>query len=88
MGICGAFVCIGADTASATNIGLIFGTAPIIIAGASTLIYGEPMVRAKAAGIFISLFGVLIIVFRGDIADLRTLTFVPGDMWIVCSALV
>ena len=31
MGICGAFVYIGADTTSATNIGLIFGTAPIII---------------------------------------------------------
>ena len=87
MGICGAFVYIGADTTSATNIGLIFGTAPIIIAGASTLIYGEPMGRAKAAGIFISLFGVLIIVFRGDVGALRTLTFVTGDVWIVCSAL-
>ena len=87
MGICGAFVYIGADTTSATNIGLIFGTAPIIIAGASTLMYGEPMGRAKAAGIFISLFGVLIIVFRGDVGALRTLTFVTGDVWIVCSAL-
>lgn len=87
MGICGAFVYIGADTTSATNIGLIFGTAPIIIAGASTLIYGEPMGRAKASGIFISLCGVLIIVFRGDAGALRSLTFVPGDMWIVCSAL-
>lgn len=87
MGICGAFVYIGADTTSATNIGLIFGTAPIIIAGAATLIYGEPMGRAKAAGILISLLGVLIIVFRGDLSALRTLTFVAGDMWIVTSAL-
>lgn len=87
MGVCGAFVYIGADTTSATNIGLIFGTAPIIIAGASTLIYGEPMGRAKAAGIFISLLGVLIIVFRGDAAALRALTFVPGDLWIATSAM-
>lgn len=42
MGICGAFVYIGADTTSATNIGLIFGTAPIIIAGASTSCTGSP----------------------------------------------
>lgn len=87
MGICGAFVYIGADTTSATNIGLIFGTAPIIIAGASTLMYGEPMSRAKATGIFISLMGVLVIVFRGDVDALRALTFVPGDLWIVTSAL-
>lgn len=25
--------------------------------------------------------------FRGDVGALRSLTFVPGDMWIVCSAL-
>ncbi|MEP4378896.1 MAG: DMT family transporter [Alphaproteobacteria bacterium] len=87
MGICGAFVYIGADTTSATNIGLIFGAAPIIIAGASTLMYGEPMGRGKAAGIFISLFGVLIILFRGDFSALRSFNFVPGDLWIVCSAL-
>ena len=48
MGICGAFVYIGADTTSATNIGLIYATAPIIIAGAATLLYREPLGRAKA----------------------------------------
>ncbi len=36
MGICGAFVYVGADTTSATNIGLIYATAPIMIAGAAT----------------------------------------------------
>lgn len=87
MGICGAFVYIGADTTSATNIGLIFGSAPIIIAGTATLMYGEAMGRAKAAGIFISLLGVLIVVFRGDMAAVRALTFVPGDLWIATAAL-
>ncbi|MBS27597.1 MAG: EamA family transporter [Alphaproteobacteria bacterium] len=87
IGICGAFVYIGAATTSATNIGLIFGSAPIIIAGTATLMYGEPMVRAKAAGIFISLLGVLIVVFRGDMAAVLALTFVPGDLWIAAAAL-
>lgn len=87
MGICGAFVYIGADTTSATNIGLIYATAPIIIAGAATLLYREPLGRAKATGILVSLLGVLVIVFRGDIHALRTLSLVPGDLWIMTSAI-
>jgi drug/metabolite transporter (DMT)-like permease len=86
MGICGAFVYIGADTTSATNIGLIYATAPIIIAGAATLLYREPLGRVKASGILISLLGVLVIVFRGDLEALRTLSLVPGDLWIATAS--
>ncbi|MDE0780669.1 MAG: hypothetical protein OSB67_07940 [Alphaproteobacteria bacterium] len=31
MGICGAFVYVGADTTSATNIGLIYASAPQLL---------------------------------------------------------
>ncbi len=86
MGICGAFVYVGADTTSATNIGLIYASAPILIAAAATLIYREPLGAAKAGGIFISLLGVLIIVFRGDLDALRSLALVAGDMWIATAA--
>lgn len=86
MGICGAFVYIGADTTSATNIGLIYATAPIIIAGAATLLYREPLGRVKALGILISLLGVLVIVFRGNLEALRALSLVPGDLWIATAA--
>ena len=86
MGICGAFVYVGADTTSATNIGLIYATAPIIIAGAATLLYREPLGRVKALGILVSLLGVLVIVFRGDIVALQTLSLVPGDLWIATAA--
>jgi len=87
MGICGAFVYIGADTTSATNIGLIYASAPILIAAAATLMYREPLGRARAAGILISLIGVLVIVFRGDLNALRTLSLVPGDLWIATAAI-
>lgn len=86
MGICGAFVYVGADTTSATNIGLIYATAPIIIAGAATLLYREPLGRVKALGILVSLLGVLVIVFRGDLVALQTLSLVPGDLWIATAA--
>lgn len=86
MGICGAFVYVGADSTSATNIGLIYATAPIIIAGAATLLYREPLGRVKALGILVSLLGVLVIVFRGDLVALQTLSLVPGDLWIATAA--
>ena len=86
MGICGAFVYVGADTTSATNIGLIYATAPIIIAGAATLLYREPLGRVNALGILVSLLGVLVIVFRGDLVALQTLSLVPGDLWIATAA--
>jgi drug/metabolite transporter (DMT)-like permease len=86
MGICGAFVYVGADTTSATNIGLIYATAPIIIAAAATLLYREPLGRVKALGILVSLLGVLVIVFRGDLEALRTLSLVPGDIWIATAS--
>lgn len=86
MGICGAFVYVGADTTSATNIGLIYATAPNIIAAAATLLYREPLGRVKVLGILISLLGVLVIVFRGDLEALRTLSLVPGDIWIATAS--
>jgi len=86
MGICGAFVYVGAQTTTATNVGLIYASAPILIAAAATLIYREPLGRTKAAGIGISLVGVLVIVFRGDIDALRSLALVPGDLWIATAA--
>lgn len=86
MGICGAFVYVGADSTSATNIGLIYATAPIIIAGAATLLYREPLGRVNALGILVSLLGVLVIVFRGDLVALQTLSLVPGDLWIATAA--
>ena len=86
MGICGAFVYVGADSTPATNIGLIYATAPIIIAGAATLLYREPLGRVNALGILVSLLGVLVIVFRGDLVALQTLSLVPGDLWIATAA--
>ncbi|MDE0780670.1 MAG: hypothetical protein OSB67_07945 [Alphaproteobacteria bacterium] len=51
--------------------------------------YREPLGRAKAAGIVISLIGigVLVIVFRGDFDALHTISLVQGDIWIATAAI-
>lgn len=85
MGVCGAFVYIGADTTSATNIGIIYAASPILIVLLARLFYGEPLGLRQAAGILLSLMGVVAIVARGDLAVLTGLRFASGDLWIVAA---
>ncbi len=85
MGICGAFVYIGADTTTATNIGLIYAASPILIVVLARLFYGEALGRARLLGIALCLIGVLAVVCRGDLALLRNLAFAAGDLWILAA---
>ncbi len=77
-GVCSAFVNVRAQTTTATNVGLIYAIAPVLIAAAATLIYREPLGRTKAAGIGISLVSELVIVFRGNIDALRSRALCPA----------
>lgn len=83
MGICGAPVYLGAQTTTATNIGLIYATTPVLIVLISWLGWREPVSLRQALGIALSLAGVLAIVARGDIDVLLGLEFVAGDLLIV-----
>ena len=83
MGVCGVFVYIGADTTTATNIGLIYATSPIMITAIAWRFLGEGMNAGKVIGIAFSLIGVTAIVCRGDFGVLLQLDFTAGDIWIV-----
>ncbi|MGF1630049.1 MAG: DMT family transporter [Kiloniellaceae bacterium] len=85
MGVCGAFVYIGADTTSATNIGLIYSASPILIVVLARVFYSEPLSPLQGAGILLSLVGVIAIVCRGELEVLTSLSFSPGDLWIVAA---
>ncbi len=85
MGVCGAFVYIAADTTSATNIGLIYAATPILIVILARLFYGEALTLLQGAGILLSLAGVIAIICRGDLTMLTTLSFAPGDLWVVAA---
>lgn len=86
MGVCGAFVYIGAQTTTAINIGLIYGASPVVIVTLAAILYGEQLNAAKIIGFGIALLGVLIIILRGEMATLVGLRFVPGDLWIASAA--
>ncbi len=85
MGVCGAFVYIGADTTTATNIGLIYAASPVLIILIARFFYGEAMSLRQGLGVALSLAGVVVIVCRGDAAVLLGLRFAPGDLWIVAA---
>ncbi|MCY4064936.1 MAG: DMT family transporter [Rhodospirillaceae bacterium] len=86
MGVCGAFVYIGADTTSATNIGLIYSSSPVLILALAALFYGQRIGRAAGFGFAFALAGVLTILARGDPGTLLAARFVVGDLWIVAAA--
>ncbi|MBO6836995.1 MAG: DMT family transporter [Alphaproteobacteria bacterium] len=85
MGVCGAFVYIGADTTSATNIGLIYSASPVLIILLAAAFYGEAVSKLQIAGITLSLLGVIVIVCRADLDVLVNLAFTVGDLWILAA---
>jgi drug/metabolite transporter (DMT)-like permease len=85
MGVCGAFVYIGADTTTATNIGLIYAASPVLILLIARYGYGEAMAPGQLFGVACALLGVVAIVCRGDIAVLTGLAFTVGDLWVVAA---
>jgi len=86
MVICGAGVYWGAASTTATNIGLIYATSPVIIILLSRIWFGEAMSLRQGLGTALALIGVLVIVLRGDIGLLFSLSFSLGDLLILAAS--
>ena len=87
MWICGAWVYIGAQSTSATNIALIYAAAPVAIAVAGVKLLHERMSLAQRGGVVLALLGVLFVIAKGDIDNLLAVRFSAGDGWIVAAAM-
>lgn len=83
MGVCGAFVYLGAMTTSATNIGIIYASAPIFIILMARAFFAEKLSYLQLFGVGVCLIGVVFILSQGKITTLFALEFVAGDLWIV-----
>ncbi len=86
MWICGAFVYQGAQSTSATNIGLIYAATPVAIALAGARLLGERVSAAQRVGMALALTGVLYVIARGEPARLAQVRFSVGDGWILAAA--
>ena len=83
MGLCGGPVYLAGELTTATNIGLIYSAAPLLIALISFVVFKEELSRWQSLGLGMGLFGVLIIMVKADIGLLTGLVFNGGDLWIV-----
>lgn len=87
MGICGALVYLAAATTSATNMGLIYATSPVLIILFARLFYGETMTGRQMLGVALSLLGMLVVIARGDMLTLLAVRFTIGDLLILGAAI-
>jgi drug/metabolite transporter (DMT)-like permease len=87
MWICGAWVYLGGQSTTATNIALIYAATPVAIAALGVKLLHERMSGAQRVAIVFALAGVLFIIAKGDVGNLLAVRFTVGDGWIVGAAI-
>ncbi len=86
MWICGAFVYLGGESTSATNISLIYAASPVGIALAGRWLLHEAATPAQRAAMVVALLGVLTVIAHGRVQNLVAVRFTAGDLWIAAAA--
>ncbi len=80
VGCYNSFQYLAVQTSTAVNVTLIAASTPVFVLATGTLFFGEPTRRAQWIGAGVSLVGVLMVLARGDPANLLRLSFVAGDL--------
>lgn len=86
MWICGAWVYLGGQSTSATNIALIYAATPVAIAVAGVKLLHERMNSGQRWAVLTAVTGVLFVIAKGDPHNLLAVRLTPGDLWIVAAA--
>ncbi|MDP4086489.1 MAG: DMT family transporter [Bacillota bacterium] len=73
---------------SATNVGLISTLNPISIAISSAILLHEKVKVTQILAMMLSLFGVLIVLSKGEINQLISLNFNVGDLWMIAAVII
>ena len=74
------------QTTESLNMALLVPTAPVIILVLSRILYGEPITRRRMAGLLVVLAGVVLLISRGQMENLRNIHFAEGDLWALAGA--
>lgn len=75
------------QTSTPINVTLIASSTPVWMLLVGALFYGEHPRPAQIGGALLSLAGVLLVLLRGDPAQLASLRLVAGDLWMLLAAL-
>jgi len=89
LGISGynSFVYLGLQTTTATNALLINSSTPIMIILLAAFIFKQKISLFQIIGIGLSTLGVIFLVLQGDFTKISSMSFNPGDIWIVIAGL-
>ena len=79
---------IATQTTTAINAVLVNSCIPVIIVAVSWFMFRDRVTLRQAAGIIISLGGVIYIMTKGDLETLRSLSFNKGDLLVLIAAFV
>jgi len=74
------FQYLAVQTSTALNVTLIASSTPVFILAIGALMFGERTRSAQWLGAGLSVIGVLVVLTRGDPANLLRLSFVAGDL--------
>ena len=72
-------------TSTPINVTLVASSMPVWMLLVGALFYGEHPTRRQIAGAMLGGIGVLLVISRGSFETLRTVRFVPGDLYILAA---
>ncbi len=79
---------VALKTSSPINVTLVAASMPVWMLLLGRVLHGEPISRRALLGAALSITGVVVVLSRGEMAQLRALQFVPGDAWMLLAALL
>ena len=70
-------------TSTPLNVTLVAASSPVWMLGVGALFFGQPVTARHALGAVLSIAGVLVVLSRGDWAQLLAVRLVPGDIYVL-----
>jgi drug/metabolite transporter (DMT)-like permease len=75
------------QTSTPLNVTLVASSSPVMVLALGRLFFGQAVTRAQIAGAMLSITGVLVVLSRGDWAQLAQVQLVPGDFYVLLATL-
>jgi drug/metabolite transporter (DMT)-like permease len=76
---------IAAHSTTAVNLGIIQGAVPVFVLAGALAVDRTPVGGVQAAGVLVTLLGVVIVACGGDLGRLATFTFNFGDLLLIAA---
>ena len=87
IGLYNAFQYMALQTSTPINVTLVGSSMPVWMLAVGTLFFGAAVTRRQLAGALLSVCGVLIVLSRGEWAQLLAFRLVPGDLFMLLATI-